>query len=86
MVHPDALQALKLCGLESAIGMSALETKANGRTIDALRDITIKMFETRRHRPDTSEVFHAEEPSACAEMDESLSEDQDEEDHEEAEI
>ena len=79
-------QAIKLSESQLPIVLSALETDANGQTVAELKDITIKMPETRRRRPDTSEVYHADGPFTGAEPEEEDGDDQEEDDLEEPEI
>ena len=59
MVFAKALQALKLSGTQLPILISVLETKQKSHCITTLKDMTIKMVETHRHRPGPSEVFNA---------------------------
>ena len=64
MMYAKALHAFKLSESQLPIVLSALETKANGQTIEALKDITIKMIETHRRRSDPSDVYQTNEPAA----------------------
>ena len=41
-------------------------TKKDSQIIEALNGITIKMFENRRRRPDSREVFHTVEPTGAS--------------------
>ena len=57
MIFSHALQALKLSETQLPIVISALETKQNSHSVETLKDITSKMFETHRHNLDSSEVY-----------------------------
>ena len=63
-----------------------METKENGQSVAALNGVTIKMFETHRRRPDTSELYHAEKPGSGTEPEEANGDDQEEDGPEEPEI
>ena len=67
MVSPQAPQALKLTVTRLPIAISALGTKHNSHSVDTLKDIAIKMFETYRHTPDLSEVYLDQDQSHVAE-------------------
>ena len=60
MMPPQSLKALKLSEGKLPIALSAMETKPNSQSVGSLKDVTIKMSETRRRNPDTSEVYQAQ--------------------------
>ena len=57
MISPQALQAMKSSETQRPVAISALETKQNSHIVETLKDITVKMFETHRRNPDSSEVY-----------------------------
>ena len=54
-----SLRAIKLSETQLPIVISAVATKANNHSSDALSDTAIKMFEQRRRRMGPSETFRA---------------------------
>ena len=66
MISPNALQAMRLSDGELPIVLSALETNPNSHSVEILKGITIKMFETHRGNPDSPEVFRAQIQSETA--------------------
>ena len=65
VVFSQAIQALKLSESQLPIVLSALETKQCSHSVDTLREITIKMYETHRpHDTDSSEVFVTDQPAS----------------------
>ena len=59
MVFNKALQALKLPEWQTPIVISALETRQNSNDAQALKEITIRMYETHKTNKDNSDVFTA---------------------------
>ena len=54
---PNALQSPKLTESQRPIVLSELEAGNNRHIADILRDIAIRMFESRLHGAESSEVF-----------------------------
>ena len=80
MMPHKAPQAPKISESQLPIVLSALEAKANGQTIEDLKDIAIKMFGTYRNRPDPSETFMMAEPNVVTETEEGAPSDDPDED------
>ena len=65
MVFSKALQAPKLPEGQTPIAISALETRQSPNDVQALREITIRMYETHRVNMGNSDVFNmARSPDA----------------------
>ena len=52
-----AIRVVRLPGGQIPIAMSALETRPGRFSVSALREITIRMYEARKHGGDSTEVF-----------------------------
>ena len=76
----NALHALELSESQLPIVLSALGTKANGQTLEAMKDIAIKMFGAHRRRPDPSGTFMMAEPNVVTEPEEGAPSDDPDED------
>ena len=59
VVFNRAIQALRVPEGQLPIILSALETRPDRFSIDSLKDITIRMYETHRPKIDSTEVFAA---------------------------
>ena len=57
MIFNKALQALNLPETQLPIVLSALETKNNPNDVIALKDITVRMFETHRVHADRTDIY-----------------------------
>ena len=55
IVFIRAIQAIRLHEGQLPIGLPALETGPDRRSVDALMGITIRMYETRRPKTDTTD-------------------------------
>ena len=60
VIFNRAIQALRVPEGQLPIVLSALETRPDRFSIEGLRDITIRMYETHRPKPDPTEVFAAD--------------------------
>ena len=59
VVFNRAIQALRVPDGQLPIILSALETRPDRFSVDSLKDITIRMYETHRPKIDTTEVYVA---------------------------
>ena len=67
VIFNRAIQALRLPDGQLPIILSALETRPDRFSVDSLREITIRMYETHRPKIDTAEVFVADSNPALIE-------------------
>ena len=77
MIFHKAIQALRFPEGQLPIVLSALKTTGESKSIQALKEITINMYETHRPITDSSDVYHASPIEGMA--DESIVEPADEE-------
>ena len=59
MVRREAIQALRFTGGELPTALSALGTSGVATSIQALKDLAIKMYQTHRPIADRADVYHA---------------------------
>ena len=60
MTFHKAIQALKLPDGQLPIVLAALKTSGEATSLKALRELTIKMYETHKSSGDATEVYHAQ--------------------------
>ena len=77
MTFHKAIQALKLPDGQLPIVLAALKTSGEATSLKALRELTIKMYETHKSSGDATEVYHAQPestPTIIPEVEEELEE------------